>query len=602
MSRRLAVWVGGAAASALALGVGASQVVAPRVAVACQRVGFSRPLSDAECAAIASRAIVALSLAMAAAVLVVFALTGPLAPLSAQVRRFRESHRRLVADVREGLARPHRRELWALAVVTLIGMAVRLEFIHQPARYDEAYTFLKYVSRPWYQIPLLYTLPNNHIFHSFLAKAAVSALGAEPWVLRVPALVAGVALVPATYVAGRMLYGSAAGLLAAAVVAGSAPLTLYSTNARGYTIICLAFVALVALAASIMRRPGLAAWSYFVLVAVIGLYTIPIMLYPFGAVCLWLGASGMANTSRRRAALHVGVAGVVVGGLTLALYAPALVAVGWEPVGANQFVVPAPWREFLSELPGWLAGVARDWSAGVPRWAAWAGAALAVVGVVGHRLVGKTRHSLPLVALAWCVIVLLANHRLPYGRVWLFLLPAVAIAIGAGVLVIARLVRRMAGAAAPPVGEPAALRPRRLAIGGGTVAATAVAAALGWSQMRSRAPYWADDTGTLRDAAAIARDVAPVLRDGGLVLATLPSDAPLQYALASRGLDPARVWSPDAGHPAVTAAGGRVLVVVNDREGETLAEALAPWHLRPGPQVALVRRYPFASVYEVRRQ
>ena len=73
---------------------------------------------------------------------------------------------------------------------------------------------------------------------------AYLGLGNQPWVLRLPALLGGVLLVPATYALARLLFSPRAAVLSASFVAVSSYLVEYSTNARGYTLQALAFVVL----------------------------------------------------------------------------------------------------------------------------------------------------------------------------------------------------------------------------------------------------------------------------------------------------------------------------------------------------------------------
>ena len=120
-------------------------------------------------------------------------------------------------------------------------------------RYDESVTFVHYASRPWYIALTNYTAPNNHVFHSLLVHASTWIFGGAPWAIRLPALIAGILLVPASYVAARALVREARGALAASLVAGSSMLVEYSTNARGYTILALVFVLLLALATHLPR-------------------------------------------------------------------------------------------------------------------------------------------------------------------------------------------------------------------------------------------------------------------------------------------------------------------------------------------------------------
>src|ERR1700722_8509703 len=108
----------------------------------------------------------------------------------------------------------------ALAGLTLFA-ALRVPLLSHPMRYDESVTFLEYSSRPFYVALSFYSTPNNHVFHTLLMRLAYLALGNHPWVLRSPAFLAGLCLVPATYLAARTLYHNSGALLAAALVASS---------------------------------------------------------------------------------------------------------------------------------------------------------------------------------------------------------------------------------------------------------------------------------------------------------------------------------------------------------------------------------------------
>jgi len=75
---------------------------------------------------------------------------------------------------------------------------LRLAFIQQPMRYDEALTFNELASRPLYY-GLSSTRPEQPPAHTLLVHLAYVGLGNQPWVLRLPRWLAGVLLVPATY-------------------------------------------------------------------------------------------------------------------------------------------------------------------------------------------------------------------------------------------------------------------------------------------------------------------------------------------------------------------------------------------------------------------
>ena len=114
-------------------------------------------------------------------------------------------------------------------------------------RVDEAATYLFYVRKPPLYGLVSYTLPNNHVFHTLLVSVSTFVFGNHPWAIRMPAFLAGVAMIPLAFAAGRRIHGDAAGLITAAFVASSSVLIEYSTNARGYTIVAAIFLGLLAL-------------------------------------------------------------------------------------------------------------------------------------------------------------------------------------------------------------------------------------------------------------------------------------------------------------------------------------------------------------------
>jgi predicted membrane-bound mannosyltransferase len=129
------------------------------------------------------------------------------------------------------------RPAW-LALLAL-GLALRLAYLGLPLRYDEAMTFLGLVDRPLLAVLADYS-PNNHLLHTVLAKLCVGLLGEEEWALRLPALLAGVLVVPSlAWVAGRV-FGLVEGFAVAGLAAATAWLVSYAVDARGYSLALLA--------------------------------------------------------------------------------------------------------------------------------------------------------------------------------------------------------------------------------------------------------------------------------------------------------------------------------------------------------------------------
>ena len=482
-----------------------------------------------------------------------------------------------------GLRREVAHESWlhlgTLGVLTATALAVRLSFLFQPMRYDESVTYVHYASRPWYIALTNYTAPNNHVFHSLLAHVSTLVFGGAPWAIRLPALVAGVLLVPASYVAGRAFYGRTAALLTASLVASSSMLIEYSTNARGYTLLALIFMTLLALSTRLRTSWNAAEWLAFAVLASIGFYTVPVMVYAFGSVVVWLALSlwrsGQSGLLLRRLVPSV----LVAGALTVLLYLPIVATSGLDSLVRNEFVTSRSWAFFTAELPDSVVSVGEGWHRDIPAPLAAAIALAFLVGLVLHRRVSPVWPAPAAAAVLFIAPVLAAQRVVPFDRVWLFLLPLYLMTASAGIaFVLQALARRRTEVLTVALGV----------LMSGLLAVNAVA---------SQAVYDSEQTSTFRDGDNVAGFLAARLEEGDKLLVAPPADAILEYHLARRGLEPAELLYWD--DPGQTR---RFYAVVKEGPNDYPLE-----HLRADPRLRgtslgrprLLRRYDEASVYEL---
>ena len=111
----------------------------------------------------------------------------------------------LIDELREAWGSESRDHRVAWLCILVIALDIRLLYLRQPMRYDEAITYMYFVRESWPDALSLYTYPNNHLFHTALAKACIAVFGNSPWVLRLPAFLAGTLIVPATYAVARAI-------------------------------------------------------------------------------------------------------------------------------------------------------------------------------------------------------------------------------------------------------------------------------------------------------------------------------------------------------------------------------------------------------------
>ena len=411
--------------------------------------------------------------------------------------------------------RPERMEALAIGLPILLAIGVRLAFLNQPMRYDEALTFNEFASRPLYYGLSFYPDPNNHLLNTLLVHVAFAGLGNQPWVLRLPALIGGVLLVPATYGLTWVLNGQRGAFLAALLVAGSSYLVEYSTNSRGYTLQALCFVVMLSLVTLAVKRDSRSALLLAALVAAVGAYAVPTMLYGIVIAAAWFSLEARRVHLIRIRTGHLVVSGLVLGLVSTLTYLPVVLVSGADRVVSNRFVVPLDAASLLNELPGSLLRTWAFWNRDV----ALPIAAVLVIGFgfASFREMRRGRVPLGLVALGVCLGLVLVQRVAPFERVWLFLLPLYLAIASAGLVGLGSVLGRWGNL----VTWLACLFAFQLAI------ATLVSG----SVLRST------ETGTFADAAAVAYSLRGKLASGDAVVTTLPASLPeLQYYFPKVGL------------------------------------------------------------------
>ena len=469
--------------------------------------------------------------------------------------------------------------IYILVLITLLGALTRGLYLSQPMLHDEAYTYVAFASRALRHIITDYHLPNNHVFHTILVFLSTRLLGNYPWTVRLPAYLAGVLVIPACYLAGSGQYDKKIALAAAALVSVSPVLIDYSANARGYSLLCLITLAILASAAYIKKHRNLIAWSLLIIFSCLGFYTLPTMLYPFSMVISWLLISALtkdvAPEYGKRFLIYLLFSTAIVGILTFALYAPILYVSGLSSLISNEYVQPVPYSGLWDSLLSRVASVSGQWLEGIPLY--WGILALAgiLLGLILHRRISTQRVPLQIAALLGIGLLLILQRVAPLARIWLFLLPLTILWASAGIIGGIRLLL------------PATFHRQATAVLlVGAILLPGIQLASSSSNSKNRS------LGVEEEIAIFMREN---LQPTDLVVIQSPLATTLEYYFARYGLDEGAF---DEDRPKIQ----RMLVVVSRKYGQTLDEVLD----KKGPQnysqmhtLKPIHQYKHVTIYEL---
>jgi len=335
---------------------------------------------------------------------------------------------------------PSKQEIIPLAVllvITIFGIFFRYAYLWKPMGHDESYTFMAFASRGLRVVITDYHLPNNHVFHTILVNLFYQVLGDSPAVIRLPAFIAGILLIPATYLIAKIFYDWKIGLLAASVIAVLPVLVDYSTTARGYTIIALFALMIVAISAYVKDNQNLVAWFILIGFSGLGLYTNPTMIYPIGMAFTWLILSSWIKDINpgygKRFYLYLLLTGVGIALYTGFLYLPIIVTSGLQSVVGNEVVEALNLSDFTQSLVPRIRNTWQEWNRSLHSIFSW----IALLGLIASFFVPKLprnrRVPLILAGFLWIAAALLVQRVAPWPRIWLFLLPFFIIWITAGI-------------------------------------------------------------------------------------------------------------------------------------------------------------------------
>ncbi len=441
-----------------------------------------------------------------------------------------------------------------LVIILIAGFGIRWHFLGQPMRADESSTFILYVDRGLTDA-LTYSSPNNHVLHTLLVKLSTTALGTQPLAIRLPALLCGLLVIVLSYCVARQ--NEADGILAA-LVAGSSPyLILYSTNARGYTLLVCLTLLLTLIAPLFARNPSRGASTAFAIVGALGMLTMPTMAFPLAGLFLWVAYLGLCagHPPARYLVRDVGTCALKTLAITALFYTPVFWFSGYRAVLSNEFVTSQDLHSFAANLrwhiEATLVQFSRDW----PK----VFLVLCVATFVYGLFRGAQKARCRTTSLIVCMLIggaalLLANHRIPFERTWIYFIPLIAIVADVGLSATLRAMN-------PTI--------RRILLFTGVMAALAIPFML----VNENAIENNNDTGVYQDAPKVGKAIAAVLAPGDGIFIPCCESYSLFYYLRHFG-------APPYVYGKVSATGSTYYVVPKDHQLKDLDPSLPapqPW-------------------------
>ena len=416
--------------------------------------------------------------------------------------------------------------------IVLASVGLRLLYLFQPVCSDEAKAYYAWTARPFLLAISDYRAP-QHLLYTILSWPIVRMLGSAEWVIRLPALAAGIGLVVLAFVAGRKWFGREAGLFAAIFVAANPLLLHYSVNGRGYTLQTCA-VLLLWLAAHGMAGDSRRRWPALLVVAgVMGLVAVPTTAFALVGTYLWLLTVLIRDGAGDRVRQWRGVSRLVACGMAtvwlgVLAYLPAYVASDqWYSL--DQDLPPGgriPWCLIPGHLASFTGKAVKIWTNGFSPWAT---ALLWILFGIGAGSSFRRRaFHLLLANMLGIYLVLVASGAIPYARTVLYQGAGFWILAGAGLAFFVRLAVR---------GRPSKLS--RLISNGLMFGLMALLVANVFAQNRDGFTTVSGDRAPgVRDAMRFLKTAA---RPGDHLISLAPAAGPVYYYHLRYGMD-CRLW------------------------------------------------------------
>jgi mannosyltransferase len=342
--------------------------------------------------------------------------------------------------------------------LVIIATVLRVLALNQQLWFDEIITLLDSARLPLARIVTEYGGQNQHMLYSILAHGSIRLLGEQPWTLRLPAVIFGVASVPALYFFGRLVTTNREALFASALMTVNYQHVWFSQNARGYTGLVfwtlLSSIFLVRCTKNGSQRD----WVLYGITSALGIYTHLMMACVVAGhllVYVWLLASKVKSSRTFSRSAFAPLYGFLLSGLlSLLLYAPVIPRVLAHTFGAARDNVHYEWASPLWGLAEMVRGLRSGTAGGLLAVAI--GGAILLSGLFSYWRENRFTVGLMILpALVTAAAVLAAGHNF-WPRFFFFEIGFAMLLVVRGAMVLGEFGSRMLG------------RPQRFGLQAGT--------------------------------------------------------------------------------------------------------------------------------------
>ena len=462
------------------------------------------------------------------------------------------------SDMRAALSRlfsrsstNHKRFVYAVLVV---GIVLRILRMNEAVTYDEALTYVHYAGRSFGFLFSDYLFTSNQILYSALARFTTLIFGVHAWSLRLPALVAGILVMPLCYAFARAVFNRHIAVILLCLVAVSGPLVEYSAMARGYSLVWLFTIAALLAARHFVKSENLVSAFLMAVFCALGMWATPDMIYPALMAYSWSLFMLVANyqsTIRRRMFKLIG-SGILACGLVFLLYAPVVV------VHSLDQLLHHP----SAEVNTWTSFVNTQQDRAFDLWAYFTGTAstlLAFAGVIGviYAAYISVKYRLLLFALVLGTVpIVIIQSVVAPPAVWTFSLLVLHLGSAIGLFYLLKVVRDKLA--------PSFTKAQRTLVAG-----VFVLIVFGWLGLRGEG----DTVERFPEAQKAATWLATNTHPGDRVCVQLPWDAPVDFYLECEKAGTDLMQRP-------ITSDGRIYVVVAPGHGQTPEGVLLDHELR----------------------